>query len=889
MSSSNWPRRLPAAAVALFLVLAACNGSTSDEPTDPSEAPIVEVVAEGLVNPLGLAALPDGSVLIAEEGTGERDTSAGLSVLTPDGRVGRVVSNLPSSRDSGDLSGAPLAGVSPDGTTAYVAHFASQALLTLPIPPDGLKPETKAAPALTLDDLTPTMTPLREVALLNPFDIAFDESGRPVVSDASGNGVATLNDDGTTTFTHRIGELEDPEQSTLKIDPVPTGITRVGDEYYVTLTGGCPYPLGSGVVVALGADRAERVVATGLNMPIDVELGPSGTIWLLEFARFTPDASCFTGAGYEAGTGRLSRLHEDGTRTEVLTGLNHPGAVLEMPNGDVFITEIFSGRVLRLSWPSDAAPTPIATTISATSTAPAGWTYANVAAAVGLDFTHGAFAAELSDDPAAAMGGGLCWIDYDRDGWLDLYLVNSHATAETSYWADNGGLPRNELYRNVGGTFSRIGEDAGVDIAHRGNGCVSADFDDDGWYDLFVTADGPNVLFHNQGDGTFVDVAGAVGVDTPEWNTAAVVGDLNGDSRPDLFVGAYIDLAVKIDKPSGAFPQDYLGLPDRLFLNRGTPGTIDFSEVAGAAGLEHSERALGALLSDFDLDGDVDLYIANDGHPNRLYRNDSARGGASITLTDVTAETGVGDSGSGMGVAGADYDGNGTFDILVTNWEAELNALYANETAGGELAFGYMTQRIGLAGLGNNKTGWGVAWVDVDLDSDLDMLIAHGRVPVTDMATDPELVRLYGNLQAEGQSGQFRDWTTRSGLDAVGPLLARGSAAADFDNDGDIDIAINSIGHPVTLLRSDGATGNWIEIALDGFHPGARVTVDLSDGRSFEREWHAGSSYLASEDPRIHFGLGAYEDPVSVTVVMPDGKVVVLGSLAANEIHEMSP
>lgn len=882
-------RQIPTVALALALAMASCSDSPSAGSTVPDNPPTVEVVAEGLLNPVGLAALPDGSILIAEEGTGEGDTSAGLTVLTQDGNVGRVVNNLPSSRDSGDLSGAPLAGVSPDGSTAYVAYFASQALLTLPIPAGGLVPETKASPALSLDDLTPTMTPLREVALLNPFDIAFDEVGRPVVTDASGNGVATLNDDGTTTFTHRLGELTDPEQSSLKIDPVPTGITRVGDEYYVTLTGGCPYPQGSGVVVALGANRSERVVATGLNMPIDVELGPSGTVWLLEFARFTPEASCFTGAGYEAGTGRLSRLHEDGTRTEVLAGLNHPGAVLEMSNGDVYVTEIFSGRVLRLSWPTGTASTPTLTTAPSTSVISPPWSYSNVADAVGLDFVHGAFATQLSDDPAAAMGGGVCWIDYDRDGWLDLYLVNSHAVAESGYWANDGGLPKNELYRNVKGTFTRVGEDAGVDIAHRGNGCVSADFDGDGWYDLFVTADGPNVLFHNQGNGSFIDVASAAGIDTPEWNTAAVVGDLNGDSLPDLFVGAYIDLAIKIDKPSGAFPQDYPGLPDRLFLNQGAPGIIEFNEVTGAAGLKHSERALGALLSDLDLDGDLDLYIANDGHPNRLYRNDSDRGAASITLTDVTAETGVGDSGSGMGVAGGDYDGNGTFDLVVTNWEAELNALYANETSADNLAFGYMTQRIGLAGLGNNKTGWGVAWVDADLDSDLDMMIAHGRVPVTNMDTDPELVRLYGNLQAEGQAGQFRDWTTRSGLDAVGPLLARGSAAADFDNDGDIDIAINSIGHSVALLRSDGADGNWIEIALDGFHPGAKVSAVLTDGRVLQREWHAGSSYLASEDPRIHFGLGSHPEPVDVTVVMPDGTVVDLGALAPNEIHEISP
>lgn len=871
---------LLAASATVALILAACTDSKVED-FSTEAAPTVDVVVEGLINPLGLAALPDGSILIAEEGTGANDSSAGLSVLTPDGTVGRVVNGLPSSRDSGDLSGAPLAGVSPDGATAFVAHFGSQALLTLPIPPEGLRPETKAAPALTPDDLNRTMTPLREVTLLNPFDIAFDEAGQPVVTDASGNGVATVNEDATTTFTHRFGELEDPAQPTLKIDAVPTGITRVGDEYFVTLTGGCPYPEGSGKVVAVGADRSERDVATGLNMPIDVEVGPSGTIWLLEFARFTPGASCFTGEGYAAGTGRLSRLEKDGTVEEVLGGLNHPGAVLEMPNGDVYLTEIFSGRVIRLTWPDTAAVQ------APTTAAPEPWRLVDVAAGVGLDFVHGAFATGISADPAAMMGGGLCWIDYNRDGWLDLYVVNSHASAEVDYWSANGGLPKNQLFHNDAGTFTPIGEQAGVAIAHRGNGCVAADFDGDGWYDIFVTADGPNVLFHNGGDGTFVDVAGAAGVDTPEWNTAAVVGDLSGDQQPDLFVGAYIDLARKIDKPSGAFPQDYLGLPDRLFLNTGSPGTISFEEVAGASGLARSDRALGALLSDFDLDADLDLYIANDGHANRLYRNDSVDGAAGIVLTDVTAETGVGDAGSGMGVAGGDYDGNGTADILVTNWEAELNALYANESTSTGLSFGYMTQRIGLAGLGNNKTGWGVAWTDLDLDTDLDMMIAHGRVPVTDMESDPELVRLYGNLLAEGEPGQFRDWTTIAGLDTVGPLLARGSAVADFDNDGDPDIAINTIGHALVLLRNERASGHWLEISLDGFHPGARVVLTLPDGTDLAREWYAGSSYLASEDPRFHFGLGTFSQPMSVAVLW-DGRESLFEDLAVDRIHYLA-
>ncbi len=872
---TNGSGRLVVVLTAVALLAGACSGDSAAA-EDP---PTVAVVAEGLINPLGLAMLPDGGLLIAEEGTGDDDASAGLSVLTADGRVGRVVDELASGRDAGDLSGAPLAGVSPDGSTAYVAHFGSEALFGLPIPETGLEPATKAAEALRAEQLARTLTRLNDVFLANPFDIAFDEQGTPVVTDASGNGVATAGPDGSVVFIHRFGELEAPDLPSLRVEAVPTGITRVGDEYFVTLTGGCPYPTGVGRVVAIGDEREERTVVTGLDMPIDVELGPSGTIWLLEFAEFDQGASCFDGSGYRAGTGRLSRLDPDGSTTTILEGLDFPGAVVEAPNGDVYVTEIFSGRVLRLSWDDRPATEPARPA--------AAWGFGDVAADRGLHFAHGAFATGLSEDPSAMMGAGLCWIDYDADGWLDLYLVNSHALAERAFWEEQGGLPRNELYRNEEGTFRRVGEAAGVAIAHRGNGCVAADFDGDGATDLFVTADGPNVMLRNRGDGTFEDVSIASGTDTPEWNSAAVVGDLDGDGRPELFVGSYIDLEMKIENPSGAFPQDYVGLPDRLFVNRSEPGTIRFTDEAVAAGLDRSERALGALMSDFDLDGDLDLYIANDGQPNRLYRNDSSDGGG-LALVDVTATAGVGDSGSGMGVAGGDYDGDGAIDILVTNWEAELNALYANRSEGTDLSFGYMTQRIGLAGLGNNKTGWGVAWADVDHDTDLDMLIVHGRVPVTDLETDPELVRLYANLSANGKPGEFRDWTQQTGLEDVGTLLARGSAVADFDNDGDLDVAIGVIGGRVALLENVAPPGRWLQIGFTDFLPGTRVELELDDGRVLIREWNVGSSYLASEDPRLHFGLGTTLGPVTATVTWPDGTQTTLEDLEIDRLHVIS-
>ena len=432
-------------------------------------------------------------------------------------------------------------------------------------------------------------------------------------------------------------------------------------------------------------------------------------------------------------------------------------------------------------------------------------------------------------------------------------------------------MPTNALFRNQQGQFSDVSAQTGTGLALRGNGCIAADFNLDGWPDLYITADGPNQLLWNQGDGTFTEGGAAAGVAAPEWNSAAAVADLNNDGWPDLFVAAYINLENKIPHPSGAFPQDYYGLPDRLYINNGD-GT--FHEVTAQVGLAREERGLGAIFSDLDDDGRLELYIANDGQPNRMYTAVPDNSLAGFHFEDLSLTADIGDSGSGMGVTGGDYDGDGRFDLFVTNWEAELNALYRNEIDDrGELVFRYSTYRIGISGLGNNMTGWGTHFADFDQDGDIDLLTVNGRVPVSNFASDAELVRFYGNMQQEGKPGQFREWTRQVGLheDGVGPLLARGSAMADYDNDGDLDVAINTIGGVPALLQNNHAPGNWLQIQLDGFYPGAVVEVVLPDGRSLKREWRVGSSYLASEDPRLHFGLGAFAEAAWVRVTWRDG------------------
>lgn len=312
------------------------------------------MVAEGLFSPIGLALLPDGSLLVAEGGTGERDDSGGVSLIKPDGQVGRLVSGFPSSRDSGDLAGLNLVALAPGSDKIYIGSFSQGHLWTLPLTDQERQQELSLPDQpLTTTQLIPAMQPLNNVRLTNPFDLTFDPEGVPVVSDASGNGLAKENPDGTTRFFHRFEPLPDPATANEgdRIEAVPTGITRIGGEYYVTLTGGCPYPEQGGRVVAVDEQRNERVIADQLNMPIDVAQGPDGTIWLLEFARFRPGDSCFSGQGYLAQTGRLSQLQPDGSLKLMIDGLNFPGAVLPLADGSVYISEVFDGRVIRIVFP----------------------------------------------------------------------------------------------------------------------------------------------------------------------------------------------------------------------------------------------------------------------------------------------------------------------------------------------------------------------------------------------------------------------------------------------------------------------------------------------------------------------------------------------------------
>jgi hypothetical protein len=521
----------------------------------------------------------------------------------------------------------------------------------------------------------------------------------------------------------------------------------------------------------------------------------------------------------------------------------------------------------------------------------------DVAADRGLSFRHGSFRFGPSADPAAMIGGGLCWLDYDEDGWLDLFVINGYAESDRARWTSAGGLPTSRLFRNVEGRFTDVTEKTGAGLAVRGQGCVAADLDLDGHTDLFVTTAEFSRLLWNDGDGSFTEGAEEAGVDAFGWHAGAAAGDLNGDGRPDLVVTGYADLNKPVVSAAQGFPNTYQGRRDLLFLNEGDDdGRPTFREVGQEAGLEviGFEYGLGVLLSDLELDGDLDIFIANDTNPDRLYENVSWPGGANadpaglgFRFEERAARAGVADPGSGMGVAGADYDGDGRSDLFVTNARRQAHGAFRSKPPDeNDPSFDDVRDDLG-PDLGRS-TGWGVTWGDLDLDTDADLVLVNGKVPVTSLVSDRERIDAFANLAAQGRPGVFAD-RSDSMLGTVGSMLARGSAEADYDNDGDLDIAVGTLGGSLALLENDASSGNWLEVATEHFRPGTQITAELPDGKRLRREIRAGSSYLSSEDPRAHFGLGAARRVSRLLVRWPGGGETRLAGVAANQIVQVEP
>ena len=517
--------------------------------------------------------------------------------------------------------------------------------------------------------------------------------------------------------------------------------------------------------------------------------------------------------------------------------------------------------------------------------------FVDVAAEAGLDFQHGAFRWGTEPDPVAMMGGGLCWIDYDADGWLDLFVVNTWSNGEWGEWRSREGIPTNHLFRNEAGRFSDVTDD--LEVAHevRGIGCVAADLDLDGWTDLYVTTERENLLLWNDEGRGFLrdaDLEVPSGIEAFGWHTGAAVGDIDGNGWPDLFVAGYTDMNRPIVSATKGFPNTHEPEPDLLFLNEGPRdgARAVFREAATEVGIEPDgpDYALGAIFSDLDRDGDLDLYVAHDTSPNQLY--DNASDGGTLRLVERGVAAGVGDTGAGMGVASADVDGDQLPELVTTNQLNERSVLVRNTTASaGPIVFVDAREVAGVPDFGVGRTSWGTTWTDADLDGDVDLFVANGSVPVRDTVADRQRAQLFETRE----DGSLHDVSEATGLEAVGPLLGRGLATADYDNDGDLDVAIGTIGGDLALLRNTGAGGNWLTVAFPFPIPGATVTAHLTDGRILRRELIAGSSYASSEDPRAHFGLGAVSKVAELVIGIPGRPETRLRDVQAGQILEIDP
>jgi len=494
-------------------------------------------------------------------------------------------------------------------------------------------------------------------------------------------------------------------------------------------------------------------------------------------------------------------------------------------------------------------------------------------------------------------GTGAAFFDYDDDGWPDVFLVNG----TTLEGFPKGQEPASHLYHNNGdGTFTDVTKMAGVGLRGWGQGVCAGDYDNDGWVDLFVTFWGHNVLLHNNGDGTFTDVTKKVGLwnDKVRWGTGCAFVDYDRDGHLDLFASEYVDFDPNHTPEPGSSslcqwkgisvmcgPRGLKGTRNELYHNNGD-GT--FTDVSDKSGVSKTDPyyCFTALTGDFDNDGWPDIFVACDSTPSLLFHNNH-----NGTFSEIAVKAGVaynedGREQSGMGAHAVDYDGDGWLDIIRTNFSDETSTLYHNN------GDGTFTDATNVAGLGVNTQflGWGTLFVDVDNDGWPDLFLANGHVyPEVDSnglsSTFRERKVLYWNQH----NGKFKDISLDAGPGITAPFNSHGVAAADFDNDGAVEILVSNSHDRPSLLKNFGEHGNWVSLKLRGTKSnrdaiGARVTV-RADGHQQMQEVRSGGGYISQSDFRLHFGLGKAARAETVEVRWPSGQIQVFHDIEADKFY----
>ncbi|HET6177417.1 MAG TPA: CRTAC1 family protein [Candidatus Sulfotelmatobacter sp.] len=520
----------------------------------------------------------------------------------------------------------------------------------------------------------------------------------------------------------------------------------------------------------------------------------------------------------------------------------------------------------------------------------------DITASTGIHFEH--LSSPEAKFIAESMSGGVALIDYDRDGWPDIYFTN----AQSVDMALHGIKARSALYRNNhDGTFTDVTDKAGVGFPCWAMGASVGDYNNDGWPDLLVTCLGGVVLYRNNGDGTFADVTKASGLGSDSgWATGAAFGDYDGDGWADLFVSHYVDFHLDdlpvfgssksckylgLDVQCG--PRGLKGSPDNLYHNNGDGTFTDVSKKSGVDDPEH-RYGLTAIWSDFDNDGKLDLFVTNDGQANYLYQGDGKGKFEDVALASGVAANEDGFEQANMGVAFGDYLHTGRMSLLLSHFDIEYAALYRNE---GGMNFADVSIVSGIARGTQGYVGWGDAFVDFDNDGWQDFFLVNGHVyPQVDSAH-----RETKYLEPKFLFLNLRDGTFRNVSKQVGPALqteqvSRGVAVGDLFNDGRIEAVVeNLVGKPMILRPDGGPQNHWISLQLEGVkcnRLGLNARVRATAGDLVQLgEVVSGGSYLSQHDLRIHFGLGSHERLDRAEVLWPNGKKEILTNLTADRFY----